>query len=95
MEADGSRNKTEAAIARVLDHVDAMIGYWAGEGGSNVSPDLPKREALEGLAFSLLVMLDGGAIDVPLGWLQPVDEDGTLGENIAGSLHELWSERRR
>lgn len=53
------------------------------------------RESLEGLAFSLLVMLDGGSVGVPLGWLQPVGEDGELGENIAGSLHESWSARRR
>lgn len=46
---------------KFLEHVDAMIEYWSDDtrerGGG--------RQRLEGLAFSLLVALDGGAAALP------------------------------
>lgn len=44
--------------AMFLRHVWEMIDYWDSE-----KPD--KREAMEGLAFSLLTALDGGLIQLP------------------------------
>jgi hypothetical protein len=79
------------AKEQLLAHVSAMVRYWNGEGGSNVPPKTGCRDRLEGLAFSLLVMLDGGSVDVEYGWLlEPVDEHGNVGESIAGTLHEEW-----
>jgi hypothetical protein len=72
-----------------LEHVRVMIGYWASEGGSNVPEETPKREALSGLAFSILVMLDGGAVDVGPYAVRAVADDGSEGGDIAGPLHEL------
>jgi hypothetical protein len=76
---------------QLLDHVSAMVDYWASEPGkSNVPAETSKRQALEGLAFSLLVMLDGDAMTGGAWLLEPVDEHGNVGENIAGTLHEEW-----
>ena len=83
------------AVKQLLDHVDAMIGYWASEGQSNVPEATSKREALEGLAFSLLVMLDGDALDAPALYLAPVSDAGEVGDPVNGELHEVWSARRR
>lgn len=41
-----------------LKHVWNLLDYW-----DNNKSD--KREAMEGLAFSMLVMLDGGSVVVP------------------------------
>jgi hypothetical protein len=79
---------------QLLNHVTTMVSYWASEPGkSNVPPETPKREALEGLAFSLLVMLDGDALEGGTWELRHVDDHGNVGDNIAGVLHELWSDQ--
>jgi hypothetical protein len=63
----------------------------------NVPPELPLAERLDGLASSLLVMLDGDAING--GWrLAWIDENFVAqggSESIAGTLHEQWAERKR
>jgi hypothetical protein len=87
---------SDEAVRQLLDHVDLMVDYWSSvEGRSNVPPETTKREALTGLAFSLLVMLDGDALGVDGLFLAPIDESGEVGERINGYLHEQWSERRR
>jgi hypothetical protein len=42
-----------------LNHIKHLVKYWA-----RVETD-SKEEALDGLAFSILVSLDGGCIDIP------------------------------
>lgn len=71
-----------------LDHIDIMVSYWASEAWSNVPPETSKRDALEGLAFSILVALDGGAAVGPYA-VQAVGDEGELGPDIAGGLHDL------
>jgi hypothetical protein len=46
-----------------LSHVRTLIKYWDEVDG----PDSPKttKDRLAGLAFSILVTLDGGAADIP------------------------------
>ena len=59
-EAQVSRAKTvDEMRAEFLDHVIIMVQYWDGVDGKT------KREALSGLAFSLLVALDGGCMGLP------------------------------
>jgi hypothetical protein len=78
----------------LLEHVEQMVRYWASEPPSNVPPETSKLEALSGLAFSLLVMLDGGAavgpyVVIPLDDSGlPVMLEGRVGLDIAGELHE-------
>jgi len=48
-----------------LDRVISMIGYWNGEGKSNVDPKLPSRDKMEGLVHSLFVLIDGHSGDMP------------------------------
>lgn len=50
----------EEVRERFLNNVIGMIAYWNGEGGSNVPKDSSSRHRLEGLAHSILVMIDGG-----------------------------------
>jgi hypothetical protein len=50
----------EESRARFLDHILTMLHYWETE--SRV-PDLHGK--MEGFAFSMLVMLDGGSGDMP------------------------------
>lgn len=51
-----SRAYTEAEIRKqFLDQLRAYVTYWNG------LPDKTPKEKLEGLAFSICVMLDGGS----------------------------------
>lgn len=78
-----------------LDHVRGLIEYW-----DNIHTD--KTKALEDLAFSIMTLLDGEAIDVPGFRVSPIcskeDKDyyESKGEkyfdenvDIAGCLHEF------
>jgi hypothetical protein len=55
-----SRAITEdEARANFLEHVLIMVQYWDKVDGKT------KLEALSGLAFSILVAIDGGSMDLP------------------------------
>jgi hypothetical protein len=93
---------TEEVRTKFLDHVTMMVRYWetVQTGG-----DKTTRERLEGLAFSMLVMLDGASSGLPKFIVQPDPHPSDRqyhidqGENyfpeddcdIAGGLHEEWS----
>lgn len=57
---------------RFLRHVWTMIGYWAGENGSNVPKEYDARERLSGLAHSLLCTIDGSSMALPSFALAPM-----------------------
>jgi len=58
---DGPRELTEDEVQRVfLDQVRAMCRYWVEE-----SIATTVKEKVEGVAFSILVALDGGNIGLP------------------------------
>lgn len=76
-----------------LAHVRHLVEYWDGTGirqhPNDVRPD--RRWRLDGLAFGILVALDGFAGGVPAFAVVPIDEDGGNGSiegDIAGSLHD-------
>jgi hypothetical protein len=87
-----------------LDQIRALADYWA----TVEQPDGPRttRERLDGLAFSVLVMLDGcsslpGFQVIPAP--HPSDREfcASEGENwwpddqdIGGGLHDQWVRRR-
>ena len=82
-----------------LEHVRDLVDYWEEERRAKTS-----REKLDGLAFSMLVLLDGGSGGMPgyevkaIGNEQDIEEhkeDGRNyypleGEDIAGALHEHY-----
>jgi hypothetical protein len=86
---------------RFLRQVWAMVDYWAAE---DRKPD--PRDKLEGLAFSILVILDGESTALPPFAVAPSphpddrefhqqrDEDWfpESGCDIAGNLHERFHE---
>ena len=49
----------DEVITKFLDHIKMNISYW------EILPDTSTREKLEGLAFSILTMLDGCSGDIP------------------------------
>jgi len=54
------RAKTkQEARKEFLDHIHSSSEYWAN------LPDLTPQERCDGIAFSILVMLDGGNMDLP------------------------------
>ena len=60
------------------------VRYWLAEDRAPTA-----REKLNGLAFSILVMLDGGSMAVPGCSVVPnCDEGGWNREEVAGGLHE-------
>lgn len=78
-----------------MEHVRSMIDYW------DKCPEHSRRSALEGLAFSILVALDGESSDLPAFRVMPAphpdDEQyhREQGDNwydpevdISGPLHE-------
>jgi hypothetical protein len=57
------RELTEEEVRdRLLAHVRGMVHYWEM---IKLGPKEGLHERLEGLAFSMLVMLDGGSVDLP------------------------------
>lgn len=67
-----------------LRAVVARIDYWLAEDRA-VTP----QEKLDGLAFTLLSLLDGSGLDVPGCQVVPrCDEEGWSRRDIGGSLHE-------
>jgi hypothetical protein len=85
----------DEAKDKFLTRVSGYVDYWA------TLPGKTQRERLEGLAFSLMAILDGGASDLPGFTVKPRPHESDKeyyterGENyfskttdIAGSLHE-------
>lgn len=59
------REFTEDEVRKAfLEYVWQIIDYWEGQCDQEVA-QYPCRKKLEGLAFSLLVTLDGESIDLP------------------------------
>lgn len=92
---------TEEMQDAFLDHVQACVCNWEAE-----SLQKSVRERLEGLAFSILVLLDGEAVMYPgcqvIPTPHPDDEQfhrqkGSnwypSGVDIAGSLHERYCQK--
>ena len=91
----------EEAREDFLNHIHALVEYWAN------LPDHTDKEKCDGLAFSILVTLDGESADLPALdlLLSPhpddkqfhIDEDedwyesGMMINDCA--LHELWYNR--
>ncbi len=66
-----------------LQHLKHLADYWERQ-------EISDKEKLEGLTFSMLVMLDGGSGDMPGFAVRPIGENGDEGKDIAGSLHEKF-----
>lgn len=97
------RAYTEAEVReRFLAQVRTLVSYWAGEHPlSNVPENYTTLERCDGVAFSLLAVIDGGDPELPAFTLtpRPHDEDAEYhrrrGENwypdgvdISGALHD-------
>lgn len=92
-----SREYTEGEVKyNFIKHVVELINYWEMHGES-------KRDALEGLAFSILSTIDGSAADLPAFILAPDTNSEEYVEycikegidyypsiDIRGSLHEYF-----
>jgi len=96
------RAYTQAEVTKgFLEHIQRLAVYWADQGVS-------KADACDGLAFSILSMLDGCAMATP-GFTLTVDVDPddkiycqSAGENwvepetkLTDSLHDQWSAMNR
>jgi len=77
----------EETLKDFLATVREAVRYWDAVEGKT------KFQALEGLAFSILVIMDGGSSHPPC-MLRPLvstikgDDWLDIGHNIAGSLHD-------
>ena len=100
---DGPRELTkEEMVNELLGHVQSCVDYWEGLEGKS------SKEKLEGLAFSLLVMIDGGAQVGPFN-LTPVISDDDIeylkahntnwpprvAINEEHELHGLFAQKKR
>lgn len=89
---------------KFLAHVRTLISYWAGEGGSNVDPASSRRDALEGLAHSIMCIVDGNTLALPAFVLAPAphpDDEAFMrseGENwypsASGTPHDIGGSLR-
>lgn len=69
-----------------LEHIKhGIVEYW-----SNL-PDKSDSEKCDGVAFSILTLLDGYSGGMPAYEVKPLDEDGNASEDISGSLHEQYA----
>lgn len=78
-----NKKTTEQHREEFLDHIRLMVGYW-----DEIDNGMGQKERLEGLAFSILTAMDGGASVGPYFLAPVIDDEGTVGEDIAGELHE-------
>ncbi len=92
----------EEVREKFIDHINALVNHWNAAKGST-------KEKLEGLAYSILVTIDGDACDLPHFKLVPCphpddkqhyidnDEDYFPDEeediSISGSLHEEFCKK--
>jgi len=70
-----SREKTVDEVREdFLQHIRTLVNYWDEVG----EPDAPKtqKERLAGLAFSIMVTLDGGAGNLPGFVVAPISAEG-------------------
>lgn len=94
---------TEEVRDMYLNHMRVLVNYWHNESRCET-----ERERMEGLVFSILVMLDGGSASLPSVDLclspHPTDKEylTSIGEKHfeAGmiinncQLHELWFKKK-
>ena len=99
MSQEEPREYTEDEVReKFLKHIIDLIGYW-----HNLPAEKTMRERMEGLAFSILVSLDGESLAVPAFQVIPAphpdDKDylQSIGENwfphncdISGCLHDTF-----
>jgi hypothetical protein len=80
-------NKKEELQKQFIDQVDTLVRYW-------VSLGKDPKETADGVAFSIMNILDGNSGTPPYA-MYPIDEHGNIDTNcdIAGYLHELYSNR--
>jgi len=76
-----SKSKTAAEKAKFLRYALETAKYWASQPGKTA------LEVAEGTVFSILVALDGEAVDCGPYSVRPIDDKGKEGADIAGSLH--------
>ena len=90
----------EEVTEKILEHIRTMVKYWAEIPGQNI------KSRCDGVAFSILAMLDGASLELPAITLKldPHESDKDFcinqGENwfeagmeIAEPLHELFYKR--
>lgn len=77
-------DKTMQHKIDLLQHIWAMIDYW------EKLPDQDIRSKLQGVAFSILVAIDGEAKDIGPYSLKPLLPDSKWGPDIGGDLHDLF-----
>ena len=86
-------NAKEALRKEYLDHIKIMRDYWLNQKGAGAETEFDR---MNGLIFSILVMLDGEA-SVPPCHVIPMKstKNGkawiSTKIDIAGCLHEVWS----
>jgi hypothetical protein len=93
-----SRPYTETEIrTQFINHIKDLVNYWEKDNGTPLVKD-----KLEGLAFSILTMLDGEAADLPGFEVKAIGTKDDItyfkannenyyplkGVDIAGCLHE-------
>lgn len=84
---------------KFLRHIRALIQYWTT---TKLDQDDTTEHRVHGIAFSILAMLDGAAIDLPAFQVMPAPHEDdkafhiSMGESwypddvdISGALHEL------
>ena len=87
---------SEEVTTQFLEHIKQLKNYWLKQGKD-------KEDTVDGIIFSILVMLDGGSMGLPGFSVKPdphpSDKEYHIenGNNyyssktdISGCLHELW-----
>lgn len=88
------KNVSEQLRDELLDTIRMYVRYWKNTQASQSEPALTLEDRLNGLAFSILCVLDGSG-ELPsfdlVAHVHPDNEDQTYeGVVISEMLHEFW-----
>lgn len=87
-------SEADAQRESLLEHIEQMTRYWNGDIDPRIA-ELSKREALDGLVFSILVMIDGGAEVGPYSLLALAEGGTAIDLTADRELHEQFGTRQR
>lgn len=83
------QQKAEEIRQQMLEHIQRMVQYWAEQPGLNI------HDRCDGVAFSILTMIDGAADVPPMAMVAFTESGDPIDVNEGCELHEAYASLAR